>query len=86
MKAETELVMRMIEDHYPDGVQVVLVSAPNWVELILGEVNPFVSDGPIPMQKVNLHLIEVEPETGIFAAMSPVTHNVYIFVAPRAYG
>ena len=68
--------LKMILDHFPDAVDIVFSSSKETTEHL---PNVFVDvDGDI----VDLQLKELEPETGIYATMSHISHRVYVFVDP----
>ena len=78
-KQKAERIATIIDSHFPDAVDIHMVGSDNVIE-----IGP-----PQPTEKyqiggVILNLKEVEPETGIFAAMSPVTHDVYVYLADEA--
>jgi hypothetical protein len=83
----------VINDHFPDGVDIFMVDRPMWIEVCL-DANMSIFDyldepDPSrfePLNKVRLDLVEIEPETGIYAAMSPVTRRVYVYVSPEYAG
>jgi hypothetical protein len=77
--------LKMILDHFPDGVDVMLIPAKETTEF---EFNPdkYISPNVVDARGedfdhvTELQLKELEPETGIYAAMSPVTNRIYVYV------
>lgn len=58
--------------HFPDAVDVLEVSVRQLTE----QSHPLIDSS---IQEVQLVLVELEPETPIYAAMSPHTHRVYVY-------
>lgn len=78
--------MEMLWDKFPDGVDIAQARFTFVCEISSGGLtNPSTMDkmAPLsecPIEMVDLILTEVELETGIYAAMSPITHTVYVFI------
>lgn len=84
--------MAMIRDHFPDAVDIQKVERMDFTESVF--VAPSVTGWEEADEKTKLEvkeirtiveLKELEPETGIYAGMSPVTHRVYIYVTEENY-
>ena len=72
--------LKMMQAYFPDAVDIVFVNRTTWYERDSeNHPNPYSSYMP-PVTELTLN--ELEPETGIYAVMSPVTHRVYVFVDP----
>lgn len=82
MEFESKDIDNLLHNYFPDGVEVHLVDDIDVLETSAPPGGLW--EGPVPMNQVRLILTEIEPETGIFAAMSPVTHNVYVFIKDYA--
>jgi hypothetical protein len=67
--------LQFILDHFPDGVDVRIVDN----EFVLESV--FTLNG-LESNEIILH--ELEPETDVYAGMSPITHRVYVFAGREA--
>jgi hypothetical protein len=70
----------MIKDHFPDGVEIQEINSFETTEFEWKPehyVAPNVTDGD-PDSILELALKELEPETGIYATMSPFSHRVYV--------
>jgi hypothetical protein len=73
-------------EKFPDGIDVYLVDSMWIVEEVPG-YDGYSADVPVNAfysTKCQLTLLEIEPETGIFAAMSPITHRVYVYLKDYA--
>lgn len=66
---------------FPDSTEVCLVDDALVVET-LWENGEFGKS----FHATRLDLLEIEPETGIFACMSPVTKRLYVFIKDYAPG
>lgn len=93
-----ENIWKMLLDHFPDGVDVVQVDPLRGMfsdvngfevteEIYEGVPPPVIvgQDNAAPYSEVVFHLVELEPETGIYAGMSPITHSVYVYIDPRRF-
>ena len=72
------LVLSLLRDYFPDWVDVVEVSENKTVT----EYREFTdSEESIiwSVQENKIELKELEPEVGIFAGMSSLTHRVYVY-------
>jgi len=49
-------------------------------------VFPFGASSAPKVVENTIHLTEVEPETGIYTAMSEITHRVYVYVDVAEHG
>lgn len=79
--------MAMIRDHFPDAVDIERVQQMDFTECVY--INPPARrKGDVPGSvnvetkeiRTIIELKELEPETGIYAGMSPITHRVYVYV------
>ena len=69
--------LRMIQDHFPDGVDIERVYEIDFTEVIYHKAEGEKNNREI---RTNVEMKELEPETGIYGGMSPVTHRVYIYL------
>lgn len=80
---------QMIADHFPDGVDIQKVDEKAFIEVIYKNVPAEMSEAQmenspqIETVHTTIVLTELEPETGIYAAMSPITHRVYVYTSPE---
>lgn len=75
-------ILKMLQDYFPDMVDFVEINYRETTEFEWPPENhiaPNVVDGGDPHIE-ELVLKELEPETGVFAAMSPFTHRVFVCV------
>ena len=94
-KQKAERIATIIDAHFPDAVDIHMVPIlpaevdMNVIECMATqkEIEEFCESNPgqeLPFPQSKIKLVEIEPETGIFAAMSPVTHDVYVYLADEA--
>jgi hypothetical protein len=81
--------LQVIQDHFPDGVDIALVDDRyikeqlcDMVGWLQNKLMDPTQDEPM-VKEVYMTLDEIEPETGIYAALSPLTHRVYVYVGPE---
>ena len=94
MSKQAQELEQAIMEHFPDGVDVIIAPSME-VEEVIGpdpiefdwrrekEIDP---SQLVPIKKLKLYLTEIEPETGVYAAMSPITHRVYLYIDPSECG
>jgi hypothetical protein len=81
-----DIVWETIFAKFPDAVDYVMVHDRTITEQVWDHTDPKSymareddeTDIPVINQQT-YHLTEVEPETGIYAVMSPVSRRVYIY-------
>jgi len=78
----TDELLALLYEYFPDGAEVMLMPSEQVSETvlkddILGKADP---DQPVEYEETIIHLTELFPDAGIFAAMSPLTHCVYCFI------
>lgn len=84
---EREL-MEAIKLHFPDGVDIVQASAKTFEEFVAPRfpgLELATSSDPteqLPVESIQINLTQLEPELELYAAMSPLTHRVYVFLNP----
>lgn len=98
MTLNSSTLWKMILDYYPDGVDVQAVGQKTVIETTMEfPVVEDIDEDTDPMafffnrmrpQVIETHitLTELEPETGIYTAMSEKTHRVYVFVDVEEHG
>lgn len=79
-----QIIFEMLQDHFPDGVSVIRADCREVSEIQI-EASPEEADTPLVLGVHPLTLTEVEPETGIYAVMSPHSHNVYVYINEDQY-
>lgn len=77
-------IFEMLQDHFPDGVSIIRADCREVQEFKIWEL-PEEDDTPLVVGVHQLTLTEVEPETGIYAVMSPHSHNVYVYIDEDHY-
>ena len=89
--SESTEIYKALQEHFPDGVDFVIVPSlqiteatvePLDMSALLGMPPEEAANLPPPVTKRQFNLNEIEPETGIYAAMSPATHRVYVYIDP----
>lgn len=98
MTLNSSTLWKMILDRYPDGVDVQAVGQKTVIETAMEfpvtedsdeDVDPLIALlNRMRPQVIETHitLAEIEPETGIYTAMSEKTHRVYVFVDVEEHG
>lgn len=76
MTFDAALVWKILLEKYPDGVDIQVVHQKNVIETTL---DYGAGDDPYAVETI-VELMEIEPETGIYSAMSEKTHRIYLYV------
>jgi hypothetical protein len=78
----TERDVHVVMAHFPDAADCMLVPDRHVSEASL--LSATLTD--LDIRKIDLLLQEIEPETGIYACMSPLTRRVYVYVGDPSSG
>lgn len=76
MTFDAALVWKILLKKYPDGVDIQVVHQKNVIETTLD----YGAGGTPYAVETIVELREIEPETGIYSAMSEKTHRIYLYV------
>lgn len=100
MTLNSGLLWKILLDKYPDAVDVQAVERKVVIETTVdapqdypwdedtprhGSVHTFGEQHPM-LSESTIQLTEIEPETGIYTAMSAKTHRVYVYVDIQEHG
>ena len=90
MTLNSGILWQMLLEKYPDGVDVQAVNQRRVIETTVDapQETPLYewrSSEPQLVETI-IELTEIEPETGIYSAMSEKTHRVYVFVDIEEHG
>lgn len=81
---DSQIILEMLQEKFPDGVSVIRADCKEVQEIQVKEA-PLEDDTPLVLGIQSLILVELEPETGIYAVMSPSSHNVYVYIDEDQY-
>lgn len=94
MQNESDFLMDVLAQRFPDGVDVLVVQHLQVKECAYPATwnvpgHPFAipldPSEPVEPGVFYTNLVEVEPESGVFAGQSELSHNVFVYFAPESY-
>jgi hypothetical protein len=76
----TDELLALLYEYFPDGTEVMMMPSTLVTESVLKDDITKLPSQPVEYEETIIHLTELFPDAGIFAAMSPLTHCVYCFI------
>jgi hypothetical protein len=76
----TDELLAPLYEYFPDGTEVMMMPFELVMESVLKDDITKWPAQPVEYEETIIHLTELFPDAGIFAAMSPLTHCVYCFI------